>query len=347
MTSRLDALQAEVTELRQALAARGQGNAAPSGHQAAPAPPPAGTDQAQQTADNTQAAENTTDLPLPPLPPSLVQAGQATGQTKGKDVQFLPPPAPIQVAELPPPNPATLTLSALAPATLVPAAPPPSIAAPSKAAHPNPTPPNPAPAAAPPRPAAGPFQARTDRPAARYAARQADDGDSTEAVLARLRQSASPPPHPLGAIGANGDPADVDFPAAAAPWGEPPPAAPGPAPSPVPSPTPSPAPASPVVGRLRAARADLSAGRIEAARRQLQQVQLSLVFRPAGEDSWYDAGAANVGRALGALGQEDVRGSASFVDRAIADLTRPPGTLAPPAPAHELAGGYAPAYPPR
>jgi len=107
----------------------------------------------------------------------------------------------------------------------------------------------------------------------------------------------------------------------------------------------------PIVGRLRAARNDLMAGRIEAARRQLQQAQLSLVFRPVGEESNADAitsGAASVGRALSALGQNDVRASLGFVDRATADLQHGGGGNGqPPLPQSEVAGGYAPAYPPR
>ena len=107
----------------------------------------------------------------------------------------------------------------------------------------------------------------------------------------------------------------------------------------------------PVVGRLRAALTELMAGRIEEARKQLQQAQLSLVFRPVGDEPNADtisAGAASVGRALGALGQNDVRSSLVFVDRATADLQHGgTGNAQAPLPQNEVAGGYAPAYPPR
>jgi hypothetical protein len=107
----------------------------------------------------------------------------------------------------------------------------------------------------------------------------------------------------------------------------------------------------PVVGRLRAAHTDLITGRIEEARAQLQQAQLSLVFRPIGEEPNADAisaGAASVGKALSALGQNDVRASLGFVDRATAALLHGgTGSAQGPLPQNEVAGGYAPAYPPR
>ena len=92
------------------------------------------------------------------------------------------------------------------------------------------------------------------------------------------------------------------------------------------------------IGRLRSARTDLVAGRVDAARRQLQQAQLSLVFRPIDDAAAAASnGAAAVGQALGALGRNDVRGSLNFVEHAVADLSHP-SAAAPPA-ASEVAGG--------
>jgi hypothetical protein len=101
---------------------------------------------------------------------------------------------------------------------------------------------------------------------------------------------------------------------------------------------------------LAAARAALANGKVEDARRLLQQAQLQLVFRPvsaAGDDSpAAGKGAADVARALDALSANDVPLSRRYIDIAVNDLagtgTNPPGQDTP-----VRTSGYAPAYPPR
>jgi len=148
------------------------------------------------------------------------------------------------------------------------------------------------------------------------------DIDDTKSVLARLRQQ-PPVPAPLPAPQQDA--------------------------SRLPEPPPRPNP-SPFVPRLTAARAALTSGRVEEARRLLQEAQLQLVFRPAevaGEDSASAArGAADVARALEALSGNDAALSRRYIDVAVNDLS---GNAAEP-PVQQTdrrISGYAPAYPPR
>jgi hypothetical protein len=111
------------------------------------------------------------------------------------------------------------------------------------------------------------------------------------------------------------------------------------------------APAQPAsLPALNAARAALAGGKVEDARRLLQQTQLQLVFRPvnaAGEDSPLAArGAADVARALDALGANDATLSRRYIDSAVADLSGT-GAAPPSQDAPVRTTGYAPAYPPR
>ncbi len=144
------------------------------------------------------------------------------------------------------------------------------------------------------------------------------DADDARSVLARLRQSAPAP----------AEQADASPPAEA-----------------------HPRPArSPSLPKLTAARAALGSGRVDAARRLLQEAQLQLVFRPVGgpDDDLPSAGrgAADVAHALEALSANDVPLSRRYIEGAIDDLS---GNGVPP-PVQESqfrATGYAPAYPPR
>ena len=102
--------------------------------------------------------------------------------------------------------------------------------------------------------------------------------------------------------------------------------------------------------KLNAARAALAAGRIEDARRLLQEAQLQLVFRPvngAGDQSPGAArSSADVAHALDALSGNDVPLSRRYIDVATADLSG--GGAREPVQQSEIrANGYAPAYPPR
>jgi hypothetical protein len=107
---------------------------------------------------------------------------------------------------------------------------------------------------------------------------------------------------------------------------------------------------SPSLPGLTAARAALANGRIEDARRLLQQAQLQLVFRPvsaAGDDSpSAGKGAANVAHALDALSANDVPLSRRYLDNAMNDLSGT-GTSPPIQESPVRTNGYAPAYPPR
>lgn len=167
----------------------------------------------------------------------------------------------------------------------------------------------------PPAPFAPPVRQQPREQASRQ------DPDDTRSVLARLRQT-PPPPEP----------------AAAPPNVQPPPAGP-----------------SPSLRRLIAARAALANGRIDEARRLLQEAQLQLVFRPVGSAGDNGAAAAHaaaeVARALEALSANDAAQSRAHIDRAVDDATG--GAVLGP----ETAGGggstpagsgsgYAPAYPP-
>ena len=107
---------------------------------------------------------------------------------------------------------------------------------------------------------------------------------------------------------------------------------------------------SPVMSRLAAAQAAFSNGRIEDARRLLQEAQLLLVFRPAGSSgddvSAAGKGSVDIAHALEALGNNDIVRSRLSVDRAIDDMAGA-GTDAPEREAMGKRTGYAPAYPPR
>ena len=108
--------------------------------------------------------------------------------------------------------------------------------------------------------------------------------------------------------------------------------------------------ASPSLPGLASARAALVSGRIEEARRLLQQAQLQLVFRPVSDDGddspSANKGSADVAHALEALSANDIPLSHRYIDIAVADLA---GTGSNP-PLQETQihpTGYAPAYPPR
>jgi hypothetical protein len=107
---------------------------------------------------------------------------------------------------------------------------------------------------------------------------------------------------------------------------------------------------SPLPPQLAAARAALAAGRMEDARRLLQQAQMQLVFRPvgaAGDDSSpAGKGAADVAQALEALSATNGALGRRYVDVAIADLSGS-ATSPPVEDAHAHSTGYAPAFPPR
>lgn len=107
---------------------------------------------------------------------------------------------------------------------------------------------------------------------------------------------------------------------------------------------------SPAVARMTAAQAAFNNGRVEDARRLLQEAQLLLVFRSPGSSS-EDASAAgrgsvDIAHALEALGSNDVVRCRLFIDRAINDMEGL-GTNAPEREASGKRTGYAPAYPPR
>ncbi|MGD0107231.1 MAG: hypothetical protein ABSC06_24815 [Rhodopila sp.] len=108
--------------------------------------------------------------------------------------------------------------------------------------------------------------------------------------------------------------------------------------------------ASPSLPGLASARAALVSGRIEEARRLLQQAQLQLVFRPVSEDGddspSANKGSADVAHALEALSANDIPLSHRYIDIAVADLA---GTgINPPLQETQIrTTGYAPAYPPR
>ncbi|WP_428533945.1 hypothetical protein [Rhodopila sp.] len=130
-------------------------------------------------------------------------------------------------------------------------------------------------------------------------------------------------------------------------------AAPGVAPEQPDSPPVEPRPrvaSSPTLPKLNAARAALAAGRIEDARRLLQEAQLQLVFRPvngAGDESPGAArSSADVAHALDALSGNDVPLSRRYIDVATADLSGG-GGREPVQQTQIRANGYAPAYPPR
>lgn len=107
---------------------------------------------------------------------------------------------------------------------------------------------------------------------------------------------------------------------------------------------------APSLPRLAAARAALLNGRIEDARRLLQEVQLQLVFRPtdaAGDDPpSAGKGSADVAHALDALSANEISLSRRYIEAAADDLSGG-GTNAPIQQSDRRPSGYAPAYPPR
>jgi hypothetical protein len=126
-----------------------------------------------------------------------------------------------------------------------------------------------------------------------------------------------------------------------------------PAQQPIPLPPADPRPRlapSPSLPKLTAARAALASGRVEDARRLLQEVQLQLVFRPvngAGDEApSAGKGAADVAHALEALSGNDTALSRRYIDVAVEDLSGA-GTTTPMQETQMRASGYAPAYPPR
>jgi hypothetical protein len=102
--------------------------------------------------------------------------------------------------------------------------------------------------------------------------------------------------------------------------------------------------------RLSAARDAVAKGRIDDARRLLQEAQLQLVFRPidaSGDDpSTANKAAADVARALEALSANDALLSRRYIDVAVNDLSGN-GTDTVNQQPDGRASGYAPAYPPR
>jgi hypothetical protein len=284
-------------------------------------------------------------VPAPPAPASLSPPSQVMPPPP---VQAMPSP-PIAAVPSPPipappilapPAPATLALPSERPASTPDEAPPAPAAMPASpavlptrhvpdrrevAGEPGPSkteplktePPQAEPVRPPPQRQASPkpgpavvSQPSPPRP----------DGEDAQSVLARLRQSgpASAPPQPAD-----------------------------PLPAPEPRFRPQPSPALPKLG---AARAALASGRIEDARRLLQEAQLQLVFRPldaAGEDQ-PSAGkrAADVAHALEAMGANDLALSRRYIDAALGNS--PITAVGPPTQQSERrVSGYAPAYPGR
>lgn len=233
----------------------------------------------------------------------------------------MPPSIGLTERHEPTAQPPTIPPAAVQPTAPQPAAIPvePAKPEPVRAAPHTPEPPKPAVqklASVKPAPAPAPLpQVSPPRPAV----------DDTKSVLTRLRQQspASPPAQAQ------------DAPPAAEPKLR--------------------APPSPSVPRLAAARAALLNGRVEDARRLLQEAQLQLVFRQVetvGEDpssaasSTANRGAANVARALEALSANDVPLSRRYIDVAVNDLSGN-ATDAPVQQTDRRTPGYAPAYPPR
>ena len=144
--------------------------------------------------------------------------------------------------------------------------------------------------------------------------------DESETVLARLRQNAqSAPPVELAERSTPSEPRPQSA-------------------------------ASATLSRLNAAQAALGGGRVEEARRLLQEAQLQLVFRPVepADEGPAASGhsAADVARALEAISSNDISSSRRYIDAAVNDLSG--NTTAPRLQdANRHNPGYAPAYPPR
>ncbi|MEA2737216.1 MAG: hypothetical protein QOH05_523 [Acetobacteraceae bacterium] len=158
-------------------------------------------------------------------------------------------------------------------------------------------------------------------PPSQQASATRQETDDAQSVLARLRQMApaSAPPQQAAVVPPTMDPRPRQ-------------------------------PPSPALPKLAAARAALGNGRIEEARRLLQETQLQLVFRPynaAGDDTpSAGKGAADVAHALDALSANDVSLSRRYVDVALNDLSGS-GTTPSVQESQLRPSGYAPAYPPR
>ena len=148
------------------------------------------------------------------------------------------------------------------------------------------------------------------------------DFNDTELVLARLRQLA---PAPTQAEQTSAQPTSEIRPRPVQP------------------------PPSPSMPKLVAARAALVSGRIDDARRMLQEAQLQLVFRPVSAPGeappGADRGSSDVAHALEALSANNVALSRRYIDVAVADLSG--ATTQPVQEPQYPAGGYAPAYPSR
>jgi hypothetical protein len=102
--------------------------------------------------------------------------------------------------------------------------------------------------------------------------------------------------------------------------------------------------------RLEMARVALINGRVDDARRLLQEVQVQLVFRPVSPGA-EDApaagqGASDVARALGSLSSNDTSQSQHYIERAM-DEVAGASPQAIESASGPLTGGYAPAYPSR
>jgi hypothetical protein len=102
--------------------------------------------------------------------------------------------------------------------------------------------------------------------------------------------------------------------------------------------------------RLEMARQALMNGRVDDARRLLQEVQVQLVFRPVspGADDAPAAGqgAFDVARALGSLSGTDTSLSQHYIERAMDDVAGANSQVTESV-SGPLTGGYAPAYPTR
>jgi hypothetical protein len=339
-------LQQQVARLEHELAARRARTpqTASVDNQAPPVPP---------TAPQPEAAPVVAAQPAPPQPttPQPTTPQPMTSQPSAPQIAAAQPPAPNpDVIQRRPPDPQTTQFAAVDPAVPAPRVTTPAPDAASSAI------------AIPERRNATADEPSDSKP--EPARRDAAKPDNVKAEPARpepakpppqkltlLKPAPAPPPPPSQPSAASPDTDDAQSvlarlrqlgPAAAPPQ----PALPTPPMEPKPRPAPSPS-----LSRLTAARAALASGRVEDARRLLQEAQLQLVFRPvnaAGDDSpAAGKGAADVAHALDALSANDVPLSRRYIDIALDDLsgsaTNPPvqeTQVRPPS-------GYAPAYPPR
>ncbi len=264
--------------------------------------------------------------PAQPVPPPVQTTARQPGIAQTPPSEPAPSPAPSSVEPLSQP---LVAAAAAPPAVTVPAR---HEAAAPEAAHPRSRAPR---IAEPPPPTSDPaFNIDTELPEPPKVVPQKlasvtpspappplpprQDADDARSVLARLRQSAPAPAEQADA--------------------------------PPPTETHSRPARSPSLPKLAAARAALGSGKVDAARRLLQEAQLQLVFRPVGgsDDDLPSAGkgAADVAHALEALSANDVPLSRRYIDGAIGDLSGN-GVPSPVQESQFRATGYAPAYPPR